>query len=653
MKDNEYKVKRVFIELAGFNALIMVVPKTDLNDKLSFLARESGLIKKSFYDDFLISHFMANINDFLTHLSQKNIQLPELVKIRQEVVTKVIEANPELDPDKLIVNKNHIVKVRESEDEDGSPLSKNDLWPQDVYKESEKQFLDHQNANPLSSDRTSNPRSPKQLAYLPQRKYWKRLNQYIIVKQFNEEEAKDIILNNHSFNTKTAFQQYIVTICIEEVENLFVRLDKLGLPTKVAPPTLISELYTLCKEVNPFLDYNEYRSNGSPRGDEDDEEYDEDFDPFAGVAHAAHAPMKKTRKKKGKTFKQITKTHLLGLPGMIKDRVVGQDKAVDSLSDAIQRASVGLKDPDQPVGSFIFAGHSGVGKTYAAKVLAEKLIGSKRSLITIDCSEYTADHEYAKLIGAPFGYIGHDQGGYLTNAIVERPFSVVLFDEVEKANEKVHQLLLQVMDEGRLTDGRGQPVSFKDAIIVMTSNLGVKEMEDVMKTIGFGEESDLTDEKREKSINKALKKKFKPEFINRLTDVIQFSDLVKSDYLRIIELELEKLKEHLKENDTEYSNINLKFNKSVINFIYKDGIDPHLGARPLKRIIEREISTPLAKALIQQNVSDEDKITVSVVKNKLQIKVVKGKKKESSDTKSVTDKPPFYMTKEKSSGASK
>jgi ATP-dependent Clp protease ATP-binding subunit ClpC len=294
-----------------------------------------------------------------------------------------------------------------------------------------------------------------------------------------------------------------------------------------------------------------------------------------------------------------------------------------------------LKDPEQPIGSFIFTGYTGTGKTYAAKILAEELVGSQHGIVIVDCSEYSADHEYSKLIGAPSGYIGHENGGYLTNAVKKNPFSVILFDEVEKASERVHQLLLQIMDEARLTDGRGQKVSFRDTIVIMTSNLGVKEVQSVSKTIGFGNASKLTKEKRVNAVKEALKKKFRPEFLNRVSCIVNFDMLTKKDYMRIIKLELEKLKRNLKLNRTEYSKLDVTFDKTLYNHIYTTGIDEKFGARPLKRAIEKEVSTPLAKKLLKDNVDcSNTKVTVSAQKGEVVIDVVYSAK---------VDAPPFYM----------
>ena len=301
--------------------------------------------------------------------------------------------------------------------------------------------------------------------------------------------------------------------------------------------------------------------------------------------------------------------------------VIGQDSAIDHIVEAVQRASVGLKDPVKPIGSFLFAGRTGIGKTLTTKVLADELIKDRDNLVTIDCSEYSADHEYAKLIGAPSGYVGHEQGGILTNAVMESPFSVVVFDEIEKASHKVHELMLQVLEEGRLTDGKGQKVSFKDCIVIMTSNIGVTEVEDVKKTIGFGDASKLTEEKKTKAIDKAIKSKFKPEFLNRIDSVVHFGTLSKVDYMRIIDIELYRLNENLKSNDTEFKDLTLKFDKKVKNYVYKHGIDEDFGARPLKRCIEREISTQLAARLLRGDIITDATVNVTVTRGKMDFSV--------------------------------
>lgn len=626
MSDNDkYNVKQAYLETASYNLLILQIPENEIDDKLTYLSREKGLIAKSLYDDFLIATCIANINPFLQHLNQKGTDLSKLNEIRAEIIEKILKVNKKLDPKNLILNKNHVVKLKKGKvdkKEESILLIKNEFWNKDVYKESEE---NEKSGTKLDKSKIKNI---KDLKYTTVQKFWKRIQQYITVKQFHEDDAGSI-LSERSFDTRSAFEQYVITICIDEIEDLFLRLDKLGLPQRVDALKLIHELYELCKACNPFLDFDVYKTSES--------DYENDADPFASFHRTAEAGFEESlldKKKKIKLFRHIEKPLLLDLENKIKERVIGQDEAIYDLVDAIQRSSVGLKEPEQPIGSFVFTGYTGCGKTYTAKILAEELVGGPKSIVTIDCSEYTADHEYAKLIGAPSGYIGHEQGGYLTNAIKKNPFSVILFDEIEKASEKVHQLLLQIMEEARLTDGKGHHVSFRDTIIIMTSNIGVEEVEDISKTIGFGNVSEVTAKKQGGAIKEALKKKFKPEFLNRITSIINFNSLNKKSYLNIIKLELNKLRKNLKLNNTGYSNLKLKFDGSLYNFIYDKGVDEKFGARPLKRTIEKEISTPLARKLLNENVDGYSKVNIYIKDDELKIDI-------EQDSKIVD--PPFYM----------
>jgi len=636
MADN-YEVIQVFLESVPYNLLIYKIPEEELNDKLTYFTREKGLIPQSLFHDFLIANCISNIHDFLEHLQTNRPELDKLVSIREEMVDKVMELNPSLIPSNLIINTNKVVKVKEGQKKDNEILlTENELWKNDLYKDNLNIATDN-NKKELDLSKVKNVQD---LGYSLTEKFWRRIGRYVSFKKF-EPGSEVVILGDRSFNTRTAFEQYVVTICVEEVEDLFLQLDKLGLPNRVSPHILIHELYEICRNINPFLDYDNYKDTMDPDEFNDMAEDDQAIDPFEAIQGAGATPQdilsKKLKdKKRTKLFRDVPKEKLLKLGDSIKKHVIGQDQAIDDLMDAIQRASVGLKDPDRPIGSFIFTGYTGVGKTYTAKILAEQLIGSRRNVVSVDCSEYSADHEYAKLIGAPSGYIGHEHGGFLTNALKRDPFSIVLFDEIEKASDKVHQLLLQVMDEARLTDGKGNSVSFRDAIVIMTSNLGVNELQNIAKTIGFGNVSEITNEKRNSALKAALKKKFKPEFINRISCIVNFNELTKKDYLRIIKLEIEKLKRNLRLNRTPYSKLDIKFDRTLYNFIYKTGIDSKFGARPLQRAIEKEISTPLARELLR---ADFDVKTTKVI-----VKSYKGKVKiEMEKREPKAEDPPFYM----------
>jgi len=621
--EKKYEVSRIHLDTANFDVLVMEIPRDEVNDKLTYLSREKGLVRKSLFDDFLIATCVSNLNDFLTSLNQKSTNLVKLNEIRKELTEKIVEINKNLEPKNLVINKNNVVKMKVRGAKNVSSLIDNELWSTDSYIDKE-QILKSDEGRKID---TSKIKRVKDLSYISVEKFWKRIGQYVSVKQFPEDSA-NIILGGREFTTRTAFEQYVVTICIEEVEDLFAKLDALGLPSRVTPPTLVHELYNLCKSSNPFLGFDVYKEGRGEMGDAEN-------DPFACIQKTAQQGEETDprRNKKLKLFKHVEKETLLDLNNNIKKFVIGQDDAVGEVVDAIQRSSVGLKDPSSPIGTFVFAGYSGCGKTYTAKILANELIGGNDSIITIDCSEYTSDHEYAKLIGAPSGYIGHEQGGYLTNAVKKSPFSVILFDEIEKASDKVHQLLLQVMDEARLTDGKGHRVSFRDCIVVMTSNIGVKEVSKIGKSIGFGDVSTITDGKRTKAIENALEKKFKPEFLNRITSIINFNKLVKEDYFKIIELEIDKLKINLAASGTDFARVKLEFDESIISHIYDQGIDEKYGARPLIRVIEKEVSTNLARRMLNEEIKGTSTIKVSMKDGVLLLDVVKEEVEE----------PPFYM----------
>jgi len=279
----------------------------------------------------------------------------------------------------------------------------------------------------------------------------------------------------------------------------------------------------------------------------------------------------------------------------LKKRIIGQDEAVTAVSQAIRKAKVGLKNPRRPVGSFVFVGQTGVGKTELAKALCEFLTGNETDLIRVDCSEYAMSHEYAKLIGAPPGYIGHNEGGYLTEAVKNKPNGVVVFDEVEKAHPQVFNILLQILDEGHITDAKGRRVNFKNTIIVLTSNIGSQEI------LNFdGEPAALT-----LKINNLLKGFFKPEFLNRIDNIITFSKLEKKQIKQIAQIQFSKLSKRL-----QAQGIQLEISDKALSYLAEKGYDPDFGARPLKRLIQEEIENPLAIKIIEGDLKAGETITV-------------------------------------------
>ena len=315
---------------------------------------------------------------------------------------------------------------------------------------------------------------------------------------------------------------------------------------------------------------------------------------------------------------------LLHLEEELKKRVIGQDEAITALAKAIRRARSGLKDVKRPIGSFIFLGPTGVGKTELAKALAEFMFGSERALIRIDMSEYMEKHSVSRLIGAPPGYVGYEEGGQLTEAVKRRPYSVVLFDEIEKAHPEVLNVLLQVLEDGILTDGLGRTVSFRNTIIIMTSNIGVRRLKEARR-MGFavGEEREEFDFERMKDFLIAeLKKTLPPEFINRVDEVIIFRPLNKEDLVKIVEIMLRDLRKRLEEKK-----ITLELTENLKVWLVEKAYDPEYGARPLRRVIRKYIEEPLSEAVIAGEVTDNSHVIADIdVENE---KVVFKKSKET------------------------
>ncbi|WP_160693246.1 ATP-dependent Clp protease ATP-binding subunit [Clostridium sp. C2-6-12] len=306
---------------------------------------------------------------------------------------------------------------------------------------------------------------------------------------------------------------------------------------------------------------------------------------------------------------------LLHLEEILHKRVVGQEEAVKSIARAVRRARVGIKDPNRPIGSFIFLGPTGVGKTELSKALAEAMFGDENSIIRVDMSEYMEGHSVSKMIGSPPGYVGHDDGGQLTEAVRRKPYSIVLFDEIEKAHADIFNVLLQIMEDGRLTDGKGKVVNFKNTIIIMTSNVGAHQIKK-QKSIGFNSNTisnnETEYEKMKESILEELKQKFKPEFLNRIDDTIVFHKLSDEDLDKIVDLMLASIKERLEGRE-----IYLKFEEDSKKFLLSKGIDLDYGARPLRRLIIKEVEDRLSEEILQGNIRIGDKVKVSELENKL------------------------------------
>jgi ATP-dependent Clp protease ATP-binding subunit ClpC len=313
----------------------------------------------------------------------------------------------------------------------------------------------------------------------------------------------------------------------------------------------------------------------------------------------------------------------------LRGKVIGQDEAVSKVVKAIQRNRAGLKDPNKPIGSFFFLGPTGVGKTQLAKVLAKYLFDTEDALVRIDMSEYMEKFSISRLVGAPPGYVGYEEGGQLTERIRRKPYSIILLDEIEKAHPDVFNLLLQVLDDGHMTDGLGRKIDFKNTILIMTSNIGARQLADFGSGVGFGTKAkeESRDENAKTVIQNALRKAFSPEFLNRIDDMILFKSLDRDSIHKIIDLELAKLYGRI--NELGYQ---IEMTEKAKDFIVDKGYDEKYGARPLKRAIQKFIEDPLAEEIIRATLQEGDKIKIDIIdgQEELAIKIEKGKSKSKS-----------------------
>lgn len=432
-------------------------------------------------------------------------------------------------------------------------------------------------------------------------KFCESLDRFVEIRQFSDEEINEIF-RNVKISDKKSYKRLVINTAIvnylDEIANLVFGNNNYSLFGEIAE----QELYNLCIKVNPSLDIKKVTISV------DEEE---------GEGHSLQYLEQLSAEKDG--VLDISE-RLINMEQYIHRRVIGQDEAVNVVSQAIRKAHVGLRNPRRPIGSFIFAGQTGVGKTELAKALAEFLYGDENELIRIDCSEYSMSHEYAKLIGAPPGYIGHKEGGFLTEAVKNKPKSVVLFDELEKAHKKVHNLLLQIMDDGILTDNKGQKILFKDAVIIMTSNVGVEDFKRIETQIGFDhEQKDLSHGSKAKETRKSLEKVFPPEFLNRVDEIVTFHALNREECLLIVGIMLDEVVERLKSN----RRMSIELPAEVRDFLVRQGFNQKFGARPLKQAIKRYVENPLAELIIQKEFQTGDHILSELAERDVEIDVGK------------------------------
>ncbi len=417
-------------------------------------------------------------------------------------------------------------------------------------------------------------------------KYCEVIDEFIKVRVFADDEIGSLV-DPEGVTNRRAYQRSVVEASVldyrETVLPLFKKFNRI-----YKPEALEDVLYQICVEVNPHLEIHQV---SLPMGGEETQETEV-----------------------SRNVRRDLQSKVYGIERDLMRRVIGQNDAVRQISKSVKKAAVGLKDPRKPIGVFLMVGSTGSGKTELAKAVAEHLFGQSSHMVRIDCSEFALPHEYAKLIGAPPGYIGHNEGGFLTEAVKGKRSCVVLFDEIEKAHHKIHNLLLQVMDEGTLTDGKGNVVRFDSTLVLLTSNLGVAEVEGIKNRCGFdlSKRTTLAPADQHAAFHEAMRQTFSPEFINRLDDVIVFNTLTEKDCRRIARIQLDEVSSYLAE-----TGVKLSWSPPVEGLIASEGYSEEYGARELRRIIKNRIESPLAELLLDGRYGDGDTVHVAVRKGKV------------------------------------
>ncbi|MEI6184709.1 MAG: ATP-dependent chaperone ClpB [Bacteroidota bacterium] len=428
----------------------------------------------------------------------------------------------------------------------------------------------------------------------------KRENDEVKLHELNTEIA-NLVVQRDTFKSKWKQEKELV----EKVQNGKATIEDLKLQADQAERNgdygMVAEIrYGKIKAEEKMIADLTEQINSSTEKRMLKEEVDAE-DIAASIAKATGIPVHK--------MIQSERDKLLNLEEYLHQRVVGQEEAITAVADAIRRSRAGLQDPKKPIGSFIFLGTTGVGKTELAKALAEYLFDDESMMTRIDMSEYQEKHTVSRLIGAPPGYVGYDEGGQLTEAVRRKPYSVVLLDEIEKANPDVWNILLQVLDDGRLTDNKGRVVNFKNTIIIMTSNIGSHIIQDAFESVTEKNKEDVT-EKAKQEVMTLLRQTIRPEFLNRVDDIIMFQPLMKKEIKGIVKIQLNSLKELLTDNG-----INLVFSDYLIDYLGENGYDVQFGARPLKRLIQKEIVNQLSKRILAGDIDKTKPVLVDVFDN--------------------------------------
>lgn len=638
---NHEVVERLW-KKAGFNVYIVHLPENTINDKLAVLSNGTGRLTFARYEMFLLDSCIIDKDKILNHIYSLESNPEEMVDTAIELRELIIDVNPLLDPELLIFNNENVIKVVNKNDlvgpESGAirRLVDNADWDKPEFdgptEEELESFFDSLPPPELPPGFDENGlANPDKIRMLD----WEEGGHVVVILKYSKRDIPDIFKDKYTFPHEEAYKTYIVTQCVFDFPSLFMvlettsnKIEELG-----GAEGVISKLYELCIEQNSFLAWEKidlekvkrsvYRKHGKPSKR------------TKTPAKEGCASCKSTEEEEDsyKEFEDLTEEEIISLKERVKTWVIGQGSAVDSVCESVELASCGMKELNTPIGVFILTGESGVGKTFLAQVLSKELCGDEHALLRIDGSEYSQKHEISKIIGSPNGYVGFDEGSPFLTSLSKNPFSVILIDEVEKSHQSLHDLLLQVMDEGRLTSNKGETVSFGQTVVLMTSNLGVREVNSISGRMGMGNTSKLTHEKRERAIKEALKNKFKPEFLNRVDSIITFNSLTKDNSYEIVKLAFRKLNEWTNEK-----NIDVKYTDNVVKYLYNVGFSPGYGARPLKRAMKKEVMLPISKYMLKEGMRKDCVISIDCVDNKLIFEATKKEIiKEMVETEEVKD----------------
>jgi len=639
---SKYEVVERLWESAGFNITILQVPPDKIDDKLAILSDGSGLLTSFMYNRFLFNTCIVDPSKVWPFMGSLSENTDLVVSAVMDLKSLIIEANPLLDPRILIINDENIIRLPNQGDTTSTArlLINNPRWDDTNVESDDEEDIDNffSNAEPPRLPLNVNPSIP--WAEKLELKEWSTTGLVVLVLKCSVDDIPEVFKDKYSFANDDggyeAYRLFIVAKTVADFAAMFQHLDEMGITKKNSPKELVRQLYELVIEENPFLawesvDLDKVKRAVIAKYGKQQKPHLNKFskDSVKGDKNTETKKQARLSKDFYREFSDVSEEEVNTLAERIKQEVIGQDPVIEEIVDSIKLAKCGFKEEGTPIATFLLTGESGVGKTHCAKMLAKYLTGDEHNLVRVDCSEYSHSHEISKLIGSPNGYIGSSDTTKFFEMMTKSPFSVVLFDELEKSHSKLHDLLLQAIDEGHLTNGKSETVSFGQAIFLFTSNIGVQEVKSVGSRIGIGDGAVVTRDKRAAAITEAVKDKFKPEFIGRLDGVLTFDVLNKDSCMRIVDLQFNRVNELLAKKD-----IRIEYDEAVKEYIYSRGFKKGYGARPLKRVVRKEVFLPVSKLLLEQKLSSKVVVKVGISEDKLTFSVEgkksKKKKKEAA-----------------------